>query len=134
MAADIAPYEAIEAAFLAAVELVEQRIMVGLRDSAELDRAAWGERGPLAFEAEVVLPDPVVRTLALRILHRQGLRPGRSSRQRGVAFALDVPDLVLRAVILPELKRLEIAHATYATAVQQRLAALAFRQEVPPAI
>lgn len=134
MAVGIPEYAQIEAEFLAAVEHVEQRIMVGLRDSAELDRGAWGERGPLAFEAEVVLPDPVVRTLALRILHRQGLRPGRTSRQRGVAFSLDVPDLVLRAVLLPELKKLEVAYAEYATAVLQRLAGLAFRQDVPPAV
>lgn len=127
-------YETIEREFLAAVEYVEQRIMVGLRDSAEVDRVAWGERGALAFEAEVVLPDPVVRTLALRILHRQGLRPGRSSRQRGVAFSLDVPDLVLRSVILPELKKLEIAYASYASAVLQRLVGLAFEHPVPPAV
>lgn len=127
MSAAPASYEAIERKLVMAIQAMEQRLTIASKKSAVLDAEAWSKRVPeLPFEAPVTIEDPILRGLAIRILARHGLRPGRSSRARGVTFVIDVPDVYRREVVEPELKRLELAYGEYQSAVLRRLEALAF--------
>ncbi len=114
---------------IAAIREVEQRLVAARTHSDVTDRAAWAGGGGISFESPVTIADPTVRSLAMHVLDRVGLRPGRTSRQRGVTFVIDVPDVFLREAVEPELKRLELAHAEYTAATLRALIERAFPRQ-----
>lgn len=120
---------AAEDQLIAAIRGAEQRLGAARASSDIADREAWAAGAALSFEAAITIADPAVRSLAMRLLARVGLRPGRTSRQRGVTFVIDVPDVFLREAVEPELKRLELAYAEYSAAMLRGLTERAFPRE-----
>lgn len=120
---------AAEDRLIAALRAAEQRLAAARSSSDIADREAWAAGAAMSFESPVTITDPAARSLAMRVLERVGLRPGRSSRQRGVTFVIDVPDVFLREVVEPELKRVELAYAEYAAAALRELTERAFPRE-----
>lgn len=94
-----------------------------------VDHPAWARGAALVFDSPITIEDPVVRSLAVQILTRLGLKPGRSSRQRGVTFVIEAPDVFLREAVIPELKRLELAYAEYSREVLRSVMLRAFGGE-----